>query len=338
MVDVVDEDDRVAHVVAGPVTAATVDAEVDWSRRFDHMQQHTGQHLLSAVFADLFGYETVSVHFGPDYATLDLSVEAVAPDKLQQAERRVNEIVTANRSVLVTFEDARIVSGLRKASDRDGLLRIVTIDDIDRSACGGTHVRATGEIGPVLLRRQEKMKKNGRIEFLCGMRAIRRARADYEVLTRLAVASSAAIDELVTLVPAQVEQLKLAESAKRKLEEEVATFRARATWETLRADSHGVRWLVERRVVGRADDVRAFALAFAALPKAAYLATFDEAKAVLLAASADSEVDAGQCLKAALAEAGGRGGGSPRLAQGSVPAAEALQVVRQALGVSVQST
>jgi alanyl-tRNA synthetase len=329
--DVVDEGDRVAHLLAAPLEATAVDAEVDWARRFDHMQQHTGQHVLSAVFADLFGYETVSVHFGPDYATLDLGVETVSAERLVAAERRANEVVTGNRPVQVSFEDAASAAGLRKVVAREGTLRIVTIDRLDRSACGGTHVRATGEIGPILLRRQEKMKKHSRVEFRCGMRAVQRARADFDVLTRLAVAASASVDELATLVPAQVAQLKAAEGARRRLEEELAGFRARALWEGLGADDAGVRWLVEHRTDGRADDVRALAIAFAALPRAVYAATFDEAKAILVAASDDSGVDAGQRLKAALAAAGGRGGGSPRLAQGSVPDAGALPGVLDAV-------
>ena len=331
VVDVVDEGDRVAHLLDRPLEAATVDGEVDWARRFDHMQQHTGQHLLSAVFADLFGYDTTSVHFGPDYATLDLGVEVVSHDQLVAAERRANELVTANRAVGVAFEDASSAAGLRKAPAREGAIRVVTIEGVDRSACGGTHVAATGEIGAVLLRRQEKMKKNARIEFLCGWRAVARARTDYEVLTRLATAASASIDELATLVPAQVEQLRATEGARRKLEEELAGYRARAAWDAQPADPAGVRWLVERRAGGRADDARSLALAFASLPGAVYVATFEEARAVLVAASADSGVDAGQRLKAALASVGGRGGGSPRLAQGSVPDAAALDPVRDSL-------
>src|SRR5688572_4941777 len=154
--DIIDEEERVAHVLAAPLAGRAVgDAvrgEIDWHRRFDHMQQHTGQHVLSAVFADLFGYETVSVHFGADRSSLDLDTGAIDAARLGDAERRANEIVWENRLVTVGFEDSATATGLRKPPPREGSLRIVTIEGVDRSACGGTHVRATGEIGAITLR------------------------------------------------------------------------------------------------------------------------------------------------------------------------------------------
>ena len=148
VVDVVDEGDRIAHRLDGPVQPGPVEGAVDWARRFDHMQQHTGQHVLSAVLADLTGQATISVHFGREISTLDLDTPDLPPAQVVEAELRANRIVTENRPVEVSFEDAASAEGLRKASDREGTLRIVTIRDLDRSACGGTHVRASGEIGP----------------------------------------------------------------------------------------------------------------------------------------------------------------------------------------------
>src|SRR3954469_9368393 len=141
VVDVIDEDNRVAHVLDRPLEAKDVVGAVDWPRRFDNMQQHTGQHLLSAVFEDLFGLKTVSVHFGDEYSTFDLDGDAVSPEQLRGAQRRSNEAVAENRAVAVTFEDAATATRLRKAVDRAGTLRVVSIEGLDRSACGGTHVR-----------------------------------------------------------------------------------------------------------------------------------------------------------------------------------------------------
>lgn len=332
VLDVVDEDERVAHVMAAPVTGDVVEGVVDWERRRDHMQQHTGQHLLSALCADRFGWETVSVHFGDVSSTLDVATESVAPATVAEIERLANAAVTENHAVAVSFEDAATASGLRKPSDRAGLLRIVTIAGMDRSACGGTHVRATGEIGPIVLRRVEKVRKATRLEFLCGQRAIARARADYDVLSRMANALSCGIDELGAIVPAQAEQVRMLENERKRLEEEVSAARARERYHTLAPDADGVRRLLERRAQGKADDSRALALAFAALPKAVYAAAVATPPAILVAASDDSGMDAGKALKAALAEVGGRGGGSPRLAQGTVSDALALDRVLSALG------
>ena len=175
--DVIDEGDRIAHILETALTgdAISVAGSIAWERRFDHMQQHTGQHLLSAVLEEAYGYHTVSVHFGADYSSLDLDVESVTADRIVEAERRANLLLAENRAVTTTFEDASQVTGLRKASDREGALRIVSIAGLDRSACGGTHVRATGEIGVILVRKVERVRKAARLEFVCGLRAVRRA-------------------------------------------------------------------------------------------------------------------------------------------------------------------
>ncbi len=342
VLDVVDEDDRVAHLLAAPlegadVGGAQVEGVVEWGRRRDHMQQHTGQHLLSALAADRFGWETVSVHFGPDASTLDLGAEAITADALREIERLANSLVTENLPVTVSFEDAALATGLRKPSERGGLLRVVSIADLDRSACGGTHVRATGEIGPIVLRRVERVRKNTRVEFLCGARAMARVRADYEIVSILAQGLSCSIDELLTLVPSQHEQLRSLEGERRRLEEEVSGARARDAYTQLTPDAAGIRRLVERRTSGKADAARALALAFCALPKATFVVAVSSPPAILFAASDDTGIDAGRALKAALGAFGGRGGGSPRLAQGTVPDAAALDAVVAALAQSVPS-
>lgn len=325
--DVVDEDDRVAHLLAAPLAPGTVvEGEVDWARRFDLMQQHTAQHLLSALFADRHGWPTVSVHFGDESATLDLDVGQVDAAVLREAERQANAIVTENRPVVVGFEDSATAAGLRKASERTGTLRIVSITDLDRSACGGTHVRHTGEIGVILLRKVERVKKQVRIEFLAGGRAVRRARQDQELLATLAAGFSAGADEVPALVEGQRAQLKEAEALRRTLVEQLAGYRLRELHAGATPDTGGVRRLSYAAQPG--DDLRALGQAATQLAGTVFLATSDAPPTILLATSADSGVDAGAVLKAALGAAGGRGGGSPRLAQGTVPDAAALAAVR----------
>jgi alanyl-tRNA synthetase len=324
VVDVVDETDRIAHVLAQPLgPSSSLAARVDWKRRFDHMQQHTGQHLLSAVFEDLFGQKTLSVHFGPDYATLDLDTDAVSREQLVAAERRANDVVLENRPVTIAFEDAATASELRKASDRAGSIRIVTIEGIDRSACGGTHVRSTGEIGPVLVRSTEKVRTASRVEFLCGGRALTRARRDYETLSAIAASLSASVDEAATLVGAQAERLKDAENARRRLEKEMAVFRARELYDSAPAAANGSRLIVVDAGPS-SDELRTLALAVIALPKSLVVGKIAEPPSVMLAASEDSGIEAGRVLKEELTAVGGRGGGSPRIAQGSVPDPTAL--------------
>lgn len=332
VVDVVDEDERIAHVLGAPITTrgGAISGTINWTRRFDHMQQHTGQHLLSAVFEDLFGYKTVSVHFGPDSSTLDLDAEALSREQLLAAEARANAIVAEARPVSVTFEDAASAAGLRKASERSGTLRIVSIDGIDRSACGGTHVRTTAEIGAVLVRSTEKVRKATRVEFLCGERAVRRARRDYEILNGIAASLSASIDDVAPLVASQTERAKESDSARKKLEKELAGFRLRERYDAAAPDAAGVRTIVVRDAATM-DDVKTLAQAAFALPRVVVVGALEAPPSVFIAASEDSGVDAGKLLKERLAAAGGRGGGSPRMAQGSVPDRAALDGVVEAL-------
>ncbi|MGH7654042.1 MAG: alanyl-tRNA editing protein [Gemmatimonadaceae bacterium] len=333
VVDVIDEETRIAHVLERPARVGAgdeVNGRVDWTRRFDHMQQHTGQHLLSAVFEELFGHKTVSVHFGDESATLDLDAPSLSRERALKAERRANEIVFENRPVSVTFENSASAQGLRKAVDRTGELRIIGIEGIDRSACGGTHVRGTGEIGSIVVRRVEKYKQATRVEFICGWRALARGRTDFDALTAIAASLTASIDEAPALVVAQAAHLKATETEAKKRGEELAKYQARERYDATAPGPDGVRRIIE--TAAAMDPLRAMAQAVSVLPKAIYVGSVASPPGIVFAASADSGVNAADALKAALSASGGRGGGSPRVAQGTVPDAEALRRVLTALG------
>ncbi|MDQ6760859.1 MAG: alanyl-tRNA editing protein [Acidobacteriota bacterium] len=329
---VVDEDQRIAHVLRAPLTgsdtATPVKCEIDWPRRFDHMQQHSGQHLLSAVFAEEVNASTVSFHLGTEFATIDLSIPALDPQQIQRVERRANEIVFANRPVHISFEEQTEELGLRKHSERQGILRLVSIDGLDRSACGGTHVRSTGEIGPILIRKLDRVRNNLRVEFLCGMRALRRARADYDALSQVARIFSAPLDETPGLVTAQAEKLQDAEKARRRLSGQLASSRGRDLYAQTAADQAGLRKTL-RRIRAISEEVRMEAQSFCSGGRAVMLLLAEEPPSVLLVASQDSGWNAGAWLKQALAKISGRGGGTAITAQGSVPGQEALDFLAQ---------
>lgn len=325
--EVIDEDDRVAHKLSAPLVGDAVAGTIDWERRFDHMQQHTGQHLLSAVFVELLHAATLSFHLGAELCTIDLGLASLDGAQVQAVERRANEVVFENRPVTVDFQHASDATDLRKPSEREGELRIVSIDQLDRSACGGTHVRSTGEIGPILIRKLDKIRGNVRVEFLCGMRAVRRARADYEALAQIGRLFSAPLDETPALVAAQLEKAQDADKARRRLATELATARGHELYLATEPGVQGLRKVV-RKVDVISDDVRAEAQSFAAGTNAAILILAENPPSALIAASKDSGINAGQWLKTALATAGGRGGGSPVMAQGSVPSVEELERLR----------
>ncbi len=329
--DVIDEGNRIAHVLAAPLTDDRIAGRVDWVRRFDHMQQHTGQHLLSAVLADMLGHETVSVHFGRDSSTVDLDAGSLNPEDVQRVEEKANEIIVQNRPVEITFEDAERAEGLRKASDRKGTIRVVTIQSLDRSACGGTHVRNTGEIGALLIRKGERVRRGLRLEFLCGPRATRQARADYTLLTRVAHDFSAAAEELPQLIAAQREELKQATGLVRDLEKKLDLSRARELYAAAQSETTGIRRVLLREDQASLEAVRGLAQAVTSMPLAIFVAAVTDPPGVILATSPDTGIDAGSMLRSLLASVGGRGGGSARLAQGMVPGRAQLETLMESL-------
>ena len=331
--DVVDEGERVAHVLAAPAPAAdTVRGAIDWTRRFDHMQQHTGQHLLSAIFADRFNLETVSVHFGAESSTLDLDAESLPQKTLLTVEQLANAAVTEPRAVSVSFENAATVTGLRKPPPREGELRVVTIDALDRSACGGTHVRSTAEIGSILLRGTERVRKTTRVEFICGMRAVRAARADHELVSALALSLGVAPSELIAKTKAQGEEFRAAQAARREAATALDGYRARELFDATAPGDAGHRRVVVRRETGTVDELRSLAQAVVAIGHAQFIGTLASPPTIVLATSGGpSAIDAGAALKTVLALHGGRGGGNARIAQGTVPSLAALDAAVVAL-------
>ncbi len=329
VIDVSDEGDRIAHVLAGAITETEVAGRIDRNRRFDHMQQHTGQHLLSAVLVELFDAPTVSFHLGAEACTIDVA-STLSPEQLREAERRANEIVFENRPVTISFRDSSQDLGLRKPTEREGPVRIVAIENLDRSACGGTHVRATGEIGPILLRKLDRTRGNLRIEFLCGARAVARAHADFEALSQIARVFSSPLDEAPGLVDGQREKLQESERARRKLSMELAQASGRALYAEAAPGSDGVRRIM-RRVESISEESRAEAQAATGSGPAIFAAVAEKPPAILLAASKDSQVNCGEVLKRLLSEKGGRGGGSAAMAQGSLPSSAALEELTESL-------
>jgi alanyl-tRNA synthetase len=329
VLEVADEEERIAHTLAAPLASEEVEGLIDWKRRFDHMQQHTGQHLLSAVFEELFGLPTVSFHLGAETSTIDLGASALAPAQVEQVEDRCAAIVAEARPVAIAYENAKAASGLRKESQRSGMLRIVSIEGVDRSACGGTHVRSTAEVGPIFIRKLEKIRGNVRVEFVCGSRAVRQARADYRALASIARTLSAPLDRVPELISVQAERAKSLEKTSQRLAVELAAREGEDLHAAAEVDARGLRVLTQRGAID--DAMRTRAQAFTSMGKAVFLALSADPPSVLLAASSDSGVNAGERVKAAVSAVGGRGGGNASLAQGSVPSADVLEKLERTL-------
>ena len=167
-------DGEIVHSMTQPIQAGALRCSIDWTRRFDHMQQHTGQHILSQAFLRTGQLDTASFHMGATYATIDLSAGNISNDQVRRAEDLANDIIRENRLIKVKIvpSDEASALGLRKESRREGSLRVVEVDEFDVSACGGTHVRQTGEISEIVVRKIERVNRQVRVEFVCGQRAL----------------------------------------------------------------------------------------------------------------------------------------------------------------------
>jgi alanyl-tRNA synthetase len=332
VVDVIDEETRVVHVLAEPLPrdSKTVHGDVDAARRRDHTQQHSGQHILSAILADAFARPTVSFHLGAAHATIDLAGEPLAAAHFADVETRVFSAITANLPVRARVCEGP-VPGLRKPSERGGPLRVVTIEGLDVNACGGTHVASTGELGLVLLLGVEKVRAHTRLSFVVGDRALAHARRNASLLADMSAAWGS---DPTQAVGAAIRQRALLAERERRidaLEAELGALEGAALHAATPEDGAGRRVLV-REVEGPLDArLRATVDAFAAQPRALALVGSRSTRALLVAASPDCGLDAGATLKSQLGQVGGRGGGNATRAQGSAPDDARFELVMRGL-------
>jgi alanyl-tRNA synthetase len=283
------------------------------------------------MFVELFEAQTLSFHMGPEVSSIELGMKELTDGQIDDVERRANSLVWEARPVHILFEEADAVQGLRKASGRGGTLRIIEISGVDRSACGGTHVRSTAELGAIQIWRWERLRGNVRVEFVCGGRALRRAKQEHRILADLSRIASSAVDKLPEYVSGQKDRLAEIEKAQQRLVMELARRDGEQAYHDTAPASDGIRrWTLEVPAIDEA--ARAKAQAFAKLPQALALITGANPAGVLVACSPDSGVNAGAVLKEALSRAGGRGGGSATLAQGGLPDEAVLEVLKALLG------
>ena len=323
------EDGSIGHLVDRELeTNSRVRGHVDWSRRFDHMQQHSGQHLLSAAFEREAGAKTVSFHLGTTGSTIDLDKE-VAADQIARVEDAVNSLLWEDREVCVKFVTAGEAAKLplRKDPTREGELRIVEIKDYDLSACGGTHVSRTGAIGVIAIAGVERFKGGLRVEFVCGGRVVRAFRA----LKNSVSGSVRLLSVLPEELPSAIEKLQTAGSQSAEIARGALRTAGRSRscepgvlgregWRRQRRRRGGLgmgcEWLEETRVIDRreaCDGCRAHHNRVPAL--------------VVVSRSQDLSFDTGALLKTLIDRFGGRGGGKGAMAQGGGLTGEAQAIL-----------
>lgn len=340
VLSVIEDGDAIVHVLSREVEAGRVRGSIDWLARFDHMQQHTGQHLLSQAFIEIINGETKSFHMGTDSSTLEIGIGTAEDETLDRVERRANEVIFQNRAVKTYFVPPERVAEVpfRRPPKKEGVLRVVEVEGFDYSACGGTHCRTTGEIGLVKVIGRERIRGNLRFVFVCGGRAL----ADFQLKNRVVAELVGRFNVPPGDIPGSVEKLAAefgaAKKEGRRLADLAASYEAR-DFVAAAASPIIVRVFRDRGP----DAARTLALnivrqgAFAVL-----FAAFSESRCHLVFARSNGlEIDLRRLVPVVAPVVNGRGGGGPSLveiagepgADADAALARAAEVVAQTLGL-----
>ncbi len=339
VIGVEEQDGALWHLLDGAVSqGARLRGAIDWARRFDHMQQHTGQHILSQAFIEVAGAETRSFHMGEAVVTID--IEHAGPDEalLALAEDRANAVLWEDRPV-VTHTVAGGEVGrfpLRKPPALEGPIRVVEVEGFDWSACGGTHVRRSGQVGAITILGAERYKGGSRIEFICGGRVLNRCRERARILRELALEFTAGEADL----PAAVARLKEErDRLGRRLKPLLRGALEREADALLAAADRGMRGpLVARHFPDRdASEVGTLSALIAARGGVALLIAGGDSPRAHFSAPPGT-IDVGEILGAVCRRHGGKGGGRPESAQGAVPRDQAAGAVATARDLALPGT
>jgi alanyl-tRNA synthetase len=318
VVDVIDEEEEITHVVDREVRSGAIRGTIDWERRFDHMQQHSGQHLLSAVFHRQFALQTVSFHLGTDICTIDLRGAEPTAEILERAARAANEIVYEDRSVNVKYGTAEelAAAGVRKNVERAGVLRAIEIDSLELQPCGGTHVRSTGQIGMIQIRGISKIRQDCRVEFACGQRAEKLARQDLAMLKTVAQRLNCSVAETAAAAERVIAERDAHFKSARATMEKLAGLDAQAAVQASEPGTDGLR-IVTRVFTGVTPEyVQAFAREVAQAEKTIALVARIECGHVFFSQHPAAGKEMNALLADALKHVGGKGGGSRDSARG----------------------
>ena len=329
-------DGVVIHVLSEEIPDGTIEGTVDWQRRFDHMQQHTGQHVLSAAFRQKLDAETVGFHLGSESSTIDVSVTGLDDHDLRSVETLANAVIWDDRATAVQFVDDEVLAelGLERPDDVDGPFRLLVIPGspeendtpFDVNPCGGTHVSHTGEIGIIKVVGLERRGDETRVTFLCGRRALRDYQRKGRVIAGLAGRLTVGFWELDEAVERLQEENRELRHAERELRQRLLDVETDELIET--AETRGRYRVVGRVWTGRSpDELRILARKLTDYPRVvAFLFSIDERTHFCFARSEELELDVNEHLQVVCARLDGGGGGRPQVAQGSAPAADVSEV------------
>lgn len=329
-----DGDGAVVHLLAHPLPEAEgdgpfpVEGVLDWARRFDHMQQHTGQHILSAAFEKLLDADTMAFHLGKESNTIDVNLTRLDQATATQVEELANRVVWEDRPIHARFVSADEIAmlPLRRPPAVEGTARIVEIADFDVNPCGGTHVARTGEVGLIKIVRLDYRGHETRVEFLCGERALRDYRAKHATVSQLAASLTVGHRELEQAVQRLQDEARQSQQELRRVRRQL--FKAEAAELAQSAQVHGSHRVVWRVWEGRGpEELRLLAQELAGgFDMVALLAGIGERVHLCFARAEGYGPDVARLMQQACRQLGGKGGGQPHTAQGSAPPASVTHV------------
>ena len=320
VLDVIEKNDTIVHVVDRPVIASRTEGCIHWPRRFDHMQQHTGQHLLSAVFQERFGLTTVSFHLGEALSTIDLHGPKPSPIILEGAARAANSVIFEDREITVRYGTAEAFAqqGVRKQVERKGVLRAIEIAGIDLQPCGGTHLRHTGQLGMILIRGCTKIRQDWRVEFVCGHRAESTARKDAVLLERVSAALKCAPQDLGVSVERMLRERESSAKRLKSLLPKVATADAATLLASASPRSDGLRVVAQVLEGVEPDYLQHLGSALAGTENVVAFLADGQSGAVVFAQNPKCARDMSALLKKVFEGFPGKGGGSKDFARGAL--------------------
>lgn len=329
VIHVFEQDDRIVHVLEKQVTADAVKGKIDWATRFDHMQQHAGQHVLSQCFVQFFDAATRSFHLGEETSTLEVDMRNLSDEEAERVEKYANDIVFQNKEIKTCIYREEEISSiqLRRPTKKEGDIRVVEVSDFDQTACGGTHPRRTGEIGTIKILKWEKIRGNVRLEFICGARALRdyvRKHRDLKILS-----NSLTIDdsEVVASCEKFLADLKTQKRINRKILEKLIQYEAAEMIH--KAEGRIIKKMFTDR---SQEEIRLLTLAI--IKKGEFVALFglegEERVHVFLGCSESLDLDMRELVPVVSPMIEGRGGGRSSLVEISGQEKENLEQALEA--------
>ncbi len=327
VLDVYEEEGKVIHLLEKDVEGDLVKGVIDWERRMDHMQQHTGQHILSQAFVKNLQAETIGFHLGEEVANIDLNIQEIREEDLWKIEDLANEIIRRNLPIAVHFVDEEEIDrySLRKETDRKGNIRIIEIEGFDASACGGTHLKFTGEVGLLKIRKVEKVGSKIRVDFYCGERALHDYRWKNSIINEFANRFTTADKDLRDSLLKMEEENKALKKHLREVRGKLISLEAEELYKNTEV-FRGYRIL--KKIFDNRDMQELKTLCSILKEKDRVVCLFGnnaQGALFIFSRSGDVNLNLSPILKKSVEVIGGKGGGRPDFAQGGGPDVSSLE-------------